>query len=209
MGDQDPILNPMDEYSISEVDWGAHDPSYMLYLVHIDLDAKPKDFFTQELWGELSQKTSSTPLIGLNHVEGKLVHHLAVQKGPNRLDHHLDQQWDPTQSLDHLLSSSDHDPCPSPCQSFTITVFLKKMGRGLTSTSLMAYLKYSCGPNQSSIMEVHTLFLTLNNMQVVTIYLPNGILGRNLCNLHSSGNPYLPRSFIFFGFSLSTILVAC
>ena len=26
-------------------------------------------------------------------------------------------------------------------------------------------------------MEVHTLFLTLNNMKVVTIYVPNGILG--------------------------------
>ena len=76
-GDHDPSLNPMDEYSISEVDWGAHDSSYFLYLVYIDLDAKPKDFFTQELWGELSQRTSSTPLIGLNHVEWKLVHPLA------------------------------------------------------------------------------------------------------------------------------------
>ena len=48
-GDHDPSLNPMDEYSISEVDWGAHDSSYLLYLVYIDLDTKPKDFFTQEL----------------------------------------------------------------------------------------------------------------------------------------------------------------
>ena len=63
----------------------------------------------------------------------------------------LDQQWDHTQSLDHLLSSSDPDLCPSPCLSLTITVLLvghsyyllKKMGRDLTSTSLMAYLKYS------------------------------------------------------------------
>ena len=122
--DHDPSLNPMDEYSISEVDWGAHDSSYFLYLVYIDLDVKPRDFFTQELWGGLSQKTSSTPLIGLNHVEGKLVHHLAPQKGPNRMEHQLDQQWDPTQSLAHLLSSSHPDLCPSPCQSLTITVFL-------------------------------------------------------------------------------------
>ena len=49
-GDHDPSLNPMDEYSISEVDWGAHDPSYFLCLVYIDFDAKPKDFYTQELW---------------------------------------------------------------------------------------------------------------------------------------------------------------
>ena len=63
----------------------------------------------------------------------------------------LDQQWDHTQSLDHLLSSSDPDLCPSPCLSLTITVLLvghsyyllKKMVRDLTSTSLMAYLKYS------------------------------------------------------------------
>ena len=73
----------MDEYSISEVDWGAHDSRYFLYLVHIDPDAKPKHFFTQELWGGLPQRTSSNPLIGLNHMEGKLVHHLALQKGPN------------------------------------------------------------------------------------------------------------------------------
>ena len=63
-GDHDPSLNPMDEYSISEVDWRAHDSSYFLYLVYIDLGAKPKDFFTQELWGGLPQSTSSNPLIG-------------------------------------------------------------------------------------------------------------------------------------------------
>ena len=141
----------MDEWSISEVDWGTHDSNYFLYLVYIDLDAKPKYFFTQELWGELSQWTCSTPLIGLNHVEGKLVHPLALKKSPNRLDHHFDQQWDPTQSLDHLLPSSDLDLCPSPCLSLTIMVLLaghsyhllKKRGSDLTSTSLMVYLKYS------------------------------------------------------------------
>ena len=46
--------NHMTEFSLSEVDWGAHDSSFFLYLVYIDLDAKPKDFFTQELWGGLS-----------------------------------------------------------------------------------------------------------------------------------------------------------
>ena len=84
-------------------------------------------------------------------MEGKFVHHLALQKGPNHLDHQLEKQWDPTQSLNHLLSSSDPDLCPSPCLSLMITVLLvghsyyiwKKMGRDLTSTSLMAYLKYS------------------------------------------------------------------
>ena len=170
-----------------------------LYLVYIDFDAKPKDFFTQELWGELSQRTSSTPLIGLNHVEGKLVHHLAPQKGSNCLDHQLDQQWDATQSLDYLLSSSDPDLCPSPCQSLTITVLLvghsyyllKKMGRDLTSTSLMAYLKYSFDiddgfSNSKSIKQYGSSYSLPDPEQHesrFTIYLPNGILRRNLCNL--------------------------
>ena len=48
---------------ISKVDWGAHDSSFFLYLVHIDHDAKPKNFFTQGLWGGLLQRTSSTPLM--------------------------------------------------------------------------------------------------------------------------------------------------
>ena len=42
-------------------------------------------------------------------------------------------------------------------------------------------------PNQVRDIEVHTLFLTLNTMKVATIYLLNGILGRNFSNLHSSG----------------------
>ena len=103
------------------------------------------------LWGGLPQRRSSTPLIGLNNVEGKLVHHLEPQKGLNTLDHRTNQQVNPTQSLDHLLSSSDPDLCPSLFQSLTITVLfvghsyylLKKRGRDLTSTSLMAYLEYS------------------------------------------------------------------
>ena len=119
--------------------------------MYIDLDAKPKDFFTQELLEGLPQRTSSTPLVGLNHVEGKLIHYLAPRKGPNSVDHLLYQQWDTRQSLDHLLPSSDPDLCPSPCLSLTITgllighsyFLLKKMGRDLTSTSLMAYLKFS------------------------------------------------------------------
>ena len=62
-GDHDPSLYPMDGCMLSEVDWGAHDSSIVLYLVHIDHDAKPKDFFTQGLWGGLQQRTSSTPFM--------------------------------------------------------------------------------------------------------------------------------------------------
>ena len=39
------------EHNISEVDSGAlRDSSFFLFLVNIDCDAKPKEFFTQELW---------------------------------------------------------------------------------------------------------------------------------------------------------------
>ena len=48
---------------LSEIDWGAHDSSFFPYLVLIDHDAKPKDFFTQELRGGLLQMTPSTPLM--------------------------------------------------------------------------------------------------------------------------------------------------
>ena len=61
--DYDPTLYTMDGCILSEVDWGAHDSSLFLYLVHIDHDAKPKDIFTQRLWGGLPQRTSSTPLM--------------------------------------------------------------------------------------------------------------------------------------------------
>ena len=86
-------------HNISEVDWGAlHDSSFFLFLVNIDYDATPKDFFTQELWGGLSERTSSTTLRSLNHVEGKLVHHLELQNYPSRLDLQLDKQRDTTSS---------------------------------------------------------------------------------------------------------------
>ena len=81
LGDHDSSCNHMNEFSLSEVDWGAHDSSFFLFLVNIDYDAKPKDFFTQELWGGLPQRTSSTPLIGLNHVEGNLVTSSGTSEG--------------------------------------------------------------------------------------------------------------------------------
>ena len=62
-GGHDPRLYPMDGCMLSEVDWGTHDSNFFLYLVHIDHDAKPKDFFTQQLWGGLQQRMSSTPLM--------------------------------------------------------------------------------------------------------------------------------------------------
>ena len=49
LGGHDPSLYPMDGCMFSEVDWGAQDSCFFLYLVHIDHDAKTKHFFTQGL----------------------------------------------------------------------------------------------------------------------------------------------------------------
>ena len=55
----------MNEFLFSEVDWGAHDSSFSLFLVNIDYDARPKEYFIQGLWAELQQSVSSIPLIEL------------------------------------------------------------------------------------------------------------------------------------------------
>ena len=55
--------NHMTEFLLSKVDWGAHDSNLSHFLVNFDYDAKLMEFFTQELWGELQQMMSSTPLI--------------------------------------------------------------------------------------------------------------------------------------------------
>ena len=108
-GDHDPSTNNMNKILLSEVDWGAlHDSSFFLFLVNIDYDAKPKDFFTREIWGGLPERTTSTTLRSLNHVEGKLVYHLELQKDPYRLDHQWDQHRDPISS-----------PCPQHESSYT------------------------------------------------------------------------------------------
>ena len=62
-GGHDSSPNHMNRFLLSEVDWGAHDSSFFLFLTHIDYDGKPTEFFTQGLWGELQQRTSSTRLI--------------------------------------------------------------------------------------------------------------------------------------------------
>ena len=78
-------------HNISEINWGAfHDSSFFLFLVNIDYDAKPKDFLTQELWGELPERTSSTTLRSLNHINGKWLQHPELQKSPSCLEHQID-----------------------------------------------------------------------------------------------------------------------
>ena len=49
-GDHDTSCNHMNEFLLSEADWGAYDSHFFLFLVNIDYDAKPKYFFTHELW---------------------------------------------------------------------------------------------------------------------------------------------------------------
>ena len=44
-------LHTTSEGMLSEVDLGAHDSRFFLYLVHIDHDGEPKDFSTQGSWG--------------------------------------------------------------------------------------------------------------------------------------------------------------
>ena len=60
-----PNPNHMNESLLSEVDWGAHDSSFFLFLVNIDIDAKPNGSSIQGLWGQLQHRTSPIPLIGL------------------------------------------------------------------------------------------------------------------------------------------------
>ena len=60
----DPNPNHVRESLLSEVDWGAHHPSVFLFLVNIDYDAKPIEFFIQGLWGEPQHRTPYIPLIG-------------------------------------------------------------------------------------------------------------------------------------------------
>ena len=49
-GGHDPNTNHVHESLLCEVDWGAHHPSVFLFLVNIDYDAKPIEFFIQGLW---------------------------------------------------------------------------------------------------------------------------------------------------------------
>ena len=136
-------------HNISEVDSGAlHDSSFFIFLVNIAYDAKPKDFFTQELWRGLPERTSPTTLRSLIHVEGN---------------------------------------------GYIIWNFRRIQASWITSCT---------NRGTPHLHHVH-------NMKVVTSYLTNGILGRNLCSLNSSGKLQELRSFTSYRFNLNTISVAC
>ena len=158
-GDHDPSTNNMNEILLSEVDWGAlHDSSFFLFLVNIDYDAKPKDFFSQELWGGLSERTTSTTLRSLNHVEGKLVHHLELQKDPSHLDHQLDQQRDPTSS-----------PHPQHESSYNLLnqwdpgekCLLPRLFRKATASKIIYFLWILSEHNLSCMLSKHWEFLKI------------------------------------------------
>ena len=68
MANFSPCGSPManwHESLFSEVDWGAHHSGVFLFLVNLDYDAKPNEFFIQGLWGEPQHRTPYIPLIGL------------------------------------------------------------------------------------------------------------------------------------------------
>ena len=150
-------------HSITEVDWGGHDPS--LYLMDgcilFDVD-----------WG-------------------------AHGSSPNQMNGFLlsEVDWGAHDSSFFLyLMHIDHD---AKSKGFLTQGLWGGLPERTCSTPLMEYLKdllmldklkmdFST-PNQSRDIEVHTLFLTLNSMKVATTYFLDGILGRILCNLHSSG----------------------
>ena len=158
-GDHDPSTNNMNKILLSEVDWGAlHDSSFFLFLVNIDYDAKPKDFFTQESWGELSERTTSTTLRSLYHVEGKLVHHLELQKDPSRLEHQLDQQRDPTSSPGPQHESSYNllnqwDPGEKS--------LLPQLFRKATASKIIYFLWSQSEYNLSCMLSKHWEFLKI------------------------------------------------
>ena len=162
-GDHDQSINNMNEILLSVVDWGAlHDSSFFLFLVNIDYDAKPKDFFTQELWGGLSERTTSTTLKSLNHVEGKLVHHLELQKDPSRLDCQLDQQRDPTSSphLQHESSYNLLNQWDPEEKSLLPQVFRKG-----TASKIISFLWIQSEYNLSCMLSKHWEYLKI--LQVI------------------------------------------
>ena len=129
---------------------------------------------------------------------------LGTSEGSKPCGSPVERTEGPTQSLDHLISSSDPDLCPSPCQSLTITVLLvvdsyyllKKMGRNLTSTSLMAYLKYSFDiedglSNSKSTKQYGSPYSLPDLEQHESSYnlLTQWDHEEKLCNIHSSGKP--------------------
>ena len=145
------------------MDWGAlHDPSFFLFLVNIDHDAKPKDFFTQELWAGLSERTISTTLRSLNHVERKFVHCLELQKDSSRLDHQLDKQSDPTPSPHPQHESSYNllnqwDPGEKS--------LLPQLFRKTTASKIIYFLWIQSGYNLSCMLSKHWELLKM--LQVI------------------------------------------
>ena len=121
-GGHDSSLYPMDGCMRSEVDWGAHDSSSFLSLVHIDHDAKPKNLFTQGLWGGLPQRTPSIPLMeylkdsfDTGQIEDGVFNSKSIKQyrssyslpdaAPHESIYNLLAQWDPGENLCDLHSS--------------------------------------------------------------------------------------------------------
>ena len=112
--------------------------------------------------GRTIKKTTSTTLRSLNHVEGKLVHHLELQKGPSRLDHQLDQQRDHTSS-----------PCPQHESSYNLLnqwdpgekSLLPQLFRKAKASKIIYFLWIQSEYNLSCMLSNHWEFLKI--LQVI------------------------------------------
>ena len=171
-------------HSITEVDWGGHDPSLYLMdgcmLSEVDWGGHDPCLYHMDGW-LLSEVDSGAHDSSPNHMNGILFSE--VDWGSH------------ASSFFPYLEYTDHD---GDLNDFFMQGLWGELPQRTSSTSLMEHLKDSFDTldklkmdfstlYQSRDIDVHTLFLTLNSMKVATIYLLNGILGRNLCNLHSSG----------------------
>ena len=112
--------------------------------------------------GGLPERTSSTPHISLNHVEGKMVHLLELQKDPSRLEHQLDQQRDTTSSPrpQHESSYNLHNQWDPGEKSLLPQLFKTSI-----SSKIIVFLWIQSEYNLSCMLSKHWEFLKI--LQVI------------------------------------------
>ena len=181
-GGHDTDIKPMDGYSISEVDWRAHDSSYFLYLVHIDPDAKSKNFSTKEM-DELCERKMGTPS-GTQEGSKSTGSPFEPTVGPYTKSGPPTSFNRPKPVSKSMPDSEHYNPVSSGENGERFNLH---PSHGIYETFFLILKMIFPTPNQSSNIKVHTISIALIDMKVVTINLSNGTLGRNLYNLHSSG----------------------
>ena len=102
-----------------------------------------------------------TTLRSMNHVEGKLVHHLELRKGQSRLYHQFDQQMDPTSS-----------PCPQHESSYNLLnqwypgekPLLPQLFHKATASKIIYFLWIQSEYNLSCMLSKHWEFLKIHQV---------------------------------------------